>query len=95
MGAVEDIILRHGQRGMDVLREYCPPEFCREAAECIFRARRGNVLLLTGFYIAGCGVGETDGPPGTLFLRGLHLRELCYNRHNERHITESENRSFS
>ena len=48
MGAVEDIILRHGQRGMDVLREYCPPEFCREAAECIFRARRGNVLLLTG-----------------------------------------------
>lgn len=68
MGAVEDIILRHGQRGMDVLREYCPPEFCQEAAECIFRARRGNVLLLTGFYIAGCGVGETDGPPGTLFL---------------------------
>lgn len=68
MDTIEEIILRHGQRGMDALRDHCGPDFCRKAAECIFRAPRGNVLLLTGFYIAGCGVGETDGPPGTVFL---------------------------
>lgn len=68
METIEDIILRHGQRGMDVLRPYCDTDFCEAAARCIYDAPRGNVLLTTGFYIAGCGTGETDGPPGTVFL---------------------------
>ncbi len=65
---IEDIILRHGQRGMDILREFSEENFCQAAAQCIYDAPRGNVLLTTGFYIAGCGTGETDGPPGTVFL---------------------------
>lgn len=68
MPIIEDIILRHGQRGMDLLRAYCDEDFCRAAAQCIYDAPRGNVLLTTGFYIAGCGTGETDGPPGTVFV---------------------------
>lgn len=68
METIEDIILRHGQRGMDILRAYCDENFCEAAARCIYDAPRGNVLLTTGFYIAGCGIGETDGPPGTVFL---------------------------
>lgn len=68
MESIEDIILRHGQRGMDVLRPYCGENFCADAAECIYDTPRGNVLLTTGFYITGCGIGETDGPPGTVFL---------------------------
>lgn len=68
MESIEDIILRHGQRGMDILRPYCGKNFCAAAAQCIYDAPRGYVLLATGFYIAGCGIGETDGPPGTVFL---------------------------
>lgn len=68
METIEDIILRHGQRGMDILREFSDEDFCRQAAEFICGAPRGNVLLTSGFYIAGCGIGETDGPPGTVFL---------------------------
>ena len=30
---IEDIILRHSQRGMDVLRPYMPKAFCEEAVE--------------------------------------------------------------
>ena len=68
METIEDIILRHGQRGMDILRKYSNEDFCKQTAEFIYNAPRGNVLLTTGFYIAGCGIGETDGPPGTVFL---------------------------
>ena len=66
MGYVEDLILRHSCRGMDVLRPRLAEDFCREAAEAILRWRRGTVLLTTGFYVAGHA--ETDGPPGTLLL---------------------------
>jgi len=66
MQTIEEIILLHSQRGMDILREYADPAFCKLAAQCIYDAPRGNVLLTTGFYVAG--TGETDGPPGTTFL---------------------------
>lgn len=69
---VEDIILLHSKRGMNILREHCAPDFCHAAARCIYDAPRGNVLLTTGFYVGG--FGETDGPPGTLFLaKALYL----------------------
>lgn len=77
METIEDIILRHGQRGMDILREFSDEHFCEAAARCIYDAPRGNVLLTSGFYIAGCGIGETDGPPGTVFLAKA-LQELGF-----------------
>ncbi len=67
MGFVEDLILRHPCRGMDILRPYLPADFCQTAAELILSWPRGRtVLLTTGFYVAGHA--ETDGPPGTLLL---------------------------
>ena len=68
MGFVEDLILRHPCRGMDILQPHLPADFCREAAELIRSWPRGTVVLTTGFYVAG--KAETDGPPGTLLLAG-------------------------
>ena len=66
MGKTEDIILRHSGRGMNLLREYLPTDYCTEAAEEILRWDRGTILLTTGFYVAG--FAETDGPAGTIVL---------------------------
>ena len=66
MNSIENIILQHSARGMDVLREYLPADFCTDAAKTVLSWPRGCVLVTTGFYVAG--VCETDGPPGTLFV---------------------------
>ena len=63
---IEDIILRHSQRGMPILRELLPEDYCSRAARKILGWRRGTVLLTTGFYVAG--FAETDGPLGTMAL---------------------------
>lgn len=60
---IEDIILRHSARGMDLLRPYMPDDFCGRAADAILSWERGTVLLTTGFYVRG--YAETDGPSGT------------------------------
>ena len=60
---IEQIILRHGQRGMDLLAPGLPEDFCRRAAGAVLSLPRGTVLLTTGFYVAG--FAETDGPSGT------------------------------
>ena len=73
---IEDIILRHSSRGMGVLRQYLPSDFCRTAANALLALERGNVLLTTGFYVAG--FAETDGPPGTIFLAKA-LNSLGFN----------------
>lgn len=63
---IEDTILRHSRRGMHLLREYMNRNFCGEAVQKLLSLKRGNILLTTGFYVAG--FAETDGPVGTLFL---------------------------
>ena len=63
---IEDIILRHSGRGMNLLREYLDSDYCRKAAEEILSWKRGTVILTTGFYVAG--FAETDGPVGTEVL---------------------------
>ena len=63
---IEDIILKFSHRGMDELRPHLPVDFCEEAAKEILSWKRGNVLLATGFYVAGHA--ETDGPAGTVVL---------------------------
>ncbi len=62
---IEDIILENSWRGMSELREYLPSDFCRRAAEFLYR-NVGNVLICTGFYVSGSC--ETDGPVGSLML---------------------------
>lgn len=63
---IEDIILRHSKRGMNILREHIAQDFCEIAARNIYSLERKKILLTTGFYVAG--FAETDGPPGTYFL---------------------------
>ncbi len=66
MGKIEEIILRHSGRGMDILKDYLPEDYCRDAANLILEQERGVILLTTGFYVAG--YAETDGPVGTVVL---------------------------
>lgn len=62
----EEVVLRYGNRGMDLLVQNLPRHFYRMAAESIMGLSKGNVLILTGFYVAGHP--ETDGPTGAYFL---------------------------
>ena len=75
MEHVEDIILRHSQRGMTKLRPHMKADYCRQAAEEIYSWKRGVVLLTTGFYVAG--YPETDGPTGTAMLASV-LRDMGF-----------------
>ncbi|MDR1018414.1 MAG: DUF4392 domain-containing protein [Lachnospiraceae bacterium] len=74
--AVEKIVLAHGERGMDILREYLPKHYFYNAAKRLFGLERGNIFLTTGFYVEGHP--ETDGPPGTYGLAAA-LREMGFN----------------
>lgn len=78
MKTIEDIVLQHSSRGMELLRRELPRDFCRKAARAVWSWPRGNVLLATGFYVGGHA--ETDGPAGTLVLakalKGLGHRPI-------------------
>ena len=74
--SIENIILGHSQRGMDRLRPYLVADFCAAAARSLWALPRGNVLLTTGFYVAGHA--ETDGPVGTVLL-GQALQKIGFN----------------
>ena len=63
METIEDIILRHSGRGMDILRPALPEDHCRRAAELLLSLPRGRVLMTTGFCVNEHA--ETDGPAGT------------------------------
>ena len=75
MESIENIILRHSARGMDVLRPSLPEDFCRRAAQKLLDLPRGTVLLTTGFCVSGAA--ETDGPAGT-FAVAVALRLLGF-----------------
>ena len=59
--SIQDIVLRHTARGMDILREELG-EGCFEAGARALLEGPGPVLVLTGFNVGGAA--ETDGPPG-------------------------------
>ena len=73
---IEDIVLRHSGRGMDILRKDMQDDYAAKAAKMILSWDKGNVFLTTGFYVEG--YAETDGPPGTAFL-ALALKKLGFN----------------
>ena len=72
---IESIIMSHSQRGMPILREHLPSNYCKEAAEYILSWKKGVIFIATGFYVAGHA--ETDGPPGALII-SLVLKKLGY-----------------
>lgn len=64
---IEDILRQDpGGRG---LMAGLPRERLPQLADELARAQR--VLIVTGFPITGCGIGETDGPPGAVNLAAL------------------------
>lgn len=72
---IEDIILRHSQRGVPNIRRYVSDNCCEKASQEILSWDKGVVFLTTGFYVAG--YAETDGPVGTVVL-ALALQKLGY-----------------
>ena len=64
---IEDIILIHSERGMNLLRKHLSKSFCFDAARALLALPRGEIMLTTGFCISE-KYAETDGPPGTYFL---------------------------
>ncbi|MDD7458925.1 MAG: DUF4392 domain-containing protein [Treponema sp.] len=72
---IEEMVLRHSQRGMNILKEYMPENNAENAAKLILSWQKGTVFLATGFYVAG--FAETDGPAGTVFLAKA-LKTLGY-----------------
>ena len=72
---IEDIIMSYSNRGMPILREHLPKNYCKESAEYILSWKKGVIFIATGFYVAGHA--ETDGPPGALILC-LILKKLGY-----------------
>lgn len=71
----EETALLHSKRGMDILKKHLRDDFITDAAKKIYSLERKNILLATGFYVAG--YAETDGPPGTYFL-SLALKEAGF-----------------
>lgn len=63
-GTPEEVTLRYSKREMTLLKEYLQKDYCKKVAEKLLQAPKGNVLITTGFYVAG--YAETDGPIGTL-----------------------------
>ena len=60
--AVERILLRHSDRGIDAVADWLGTGYCRRAAEALWACRRGAVILATGFPVGQ--TYETDGPIG-------------------------------
>ena len=65
--SVEDIILDHDKRGVSHLRPFLAADFRDDAARLI-ASTSGPAMIVTGFYIMGAELPETDGPPGALAI---------------------------
>ena len=72
---IDEIVLRHTQRGMHILRDHQEKGLCESAAKEILSWEKDTVLLATGFYVAG--YAETDGPAGTM-VEAKALKALGY-----------------
>ena len=62
---IENIILQHGERGMDRLQKSLKPGYCRRAAQMILD-NKGVVIIGTGFPVSGSF--ESDGPISAISL---------------------------
>ncbi|MBN2583013.1 MAG: DUF4392 domain-containing protein [Planctomycetes bacterium] len=60
MQTIEQVILQHGDRGIEQVARCLPPRYCMRAAEALWACPRGRVLVATGFPVGG--TYETDGP---------------------------------
>jgi len=72
---IDEIVLQHSTRGMDVLQSLHPIEHTKIATEAFLKLPKGTVFLYTGFFVGGHA--ETDGPIGTYYLARA-LNKLGY-----------------
>ncbi|WP_331774928.1 DUF4392 domain-containing protein [Sulfurospirillum sp. 1612] len=72
---IDEIILQHSTRKMDLIQEAYPVLHSQVAVEHFVTLPKGVVFLYTGFYVSS--FAETDGPLGTYFLARA-LRTLGY-----------------
>ena len=72
---IDEIILKHSTRGMDLLQKQYPKEHCKKAVQNFLELDFGVVFLYTGFCVNG--YAETDGPLGTYFL-ALAMQKLGF-----------------
>ncbi len=63
---IEEIILQHSTRHMDVIQAHFPHQHTQMAADAFLKLPKGVVFIYTGFYVAG--YAETDGPLGAYFI---------------------------
>ena len=74
--SIEDVILDRDLRGISVLRQHLPEDYCDQAARLILE-HPGTAIVVTGFYILGARVTETDGPPGAIVIGDALLSIGC------------------
>ncbi|MDX1808696.1 MAG: DUF4392 domain-containing protein [Sulfurospirillaceae bacterium] len=72
---IDEIILQHSTRKMDLIQKEYPIQHCKTAVENFIKLDKGIVFLYTGFYVGS--FAETDGPVGTYFLAKA-LKALGY-----------------
>jgi len=72
---IENIILQHGNRGIETVKQALADGYCKRAAELVIK-NKGTVLIGTGFPAAGSF--ENDGPIGAIALYKV-LKTLGYN----------------
>ncbi|MDP4266574.1 MAG: DUF4392 domain-containing protein [Bacteroidota bacterium] len=77
METKEQIILKYSKRNMNILYEELKDKiYLSKIAYSIWNLERGNVLIITGFYVNGHA--ETDGPIGAYFLAKA-LKSIGFN----------------
>ena len=76
MGVAEGIILQKDIRNISKLKDYLSDNFLTDAANEVV-ARKGTVLIVTGFFISYANASETDGPAGSIAL-GRALKDIGF-----------------
>jgi len=78
MRTIEEIILQHGDRGIELVARSLPSQYCLRAAEALWICPRGTVLITTGFPVGR--TYETDGPVAAVGLYRA-LEQLGFEPH--------------
>lgn len=62
---VEDVVLRHSNRGMNILREYMEEDYCKKAVETSFTGKRKCVADYRILCCRTCGNRRACGNYGS------------------------------
>ena len=64
---IENIILQDDFRGMKNLKEFMPKDYLSRSSDLLLQSK-GEILIVSGFYILNSKSPETDGPPGAVAI---------------------------